>query len=51
MIIKLEEKKDWREVENLTREHSILEQLNKPDNNNPISSDGILGIPKVYLFD
>ena len=35
----------------LKHEHSILEQLNKPDNNNPISSDGILGIPKVYLFD
>jgi len=35
----------------LKHEHSILEQLNKPDNNNPISSDGIIGIPKVYLFD
>ena len=35
----------------LKHEHSILEQLNKPDNNNPISSDGVLGIPKVYLFD
>ncbi len=35
----------------LKHEHSILEQLNKPDNNNPLSADGIIGIPKVYLFD
>ncbi len=35
----------------LKHEHSILEQLNKPDNNNPISPEGIIGIPKVYLFD
>ena len=35
----------------LKHEHSILEQLNKSDNNNPVPSEGILGIPKVYLFD
>ena len=35
----------------LKHEHSILEQLNKSDNNNPVPPEGILGIPKVYLFD
>lgn len=35
----------------LKHEHSILEQLNKPENNNPVSPDGIPGIPRVYLFD
>ena len=35
----------------LKHEHSILEQLNKPDNNTQIPPDGIPGIPKVYLFD
>lgn len=35
----------------LKHEHSIIEQLNKPDNNNQIPPDGIPGIPRVYLFD
>lgn len=35
----------------LKHEHSILEQLNKADNNNPVPQDGIPGIPRVYLFD
>jgi serine/threonine protein kinase len=35
----------------LKHEHSILEQLNKPDNNNPLPPDGYAGIPRVYLFD
>lgn len=36
----------------LRHEHSILEQLNKQENNNPVSSPkGTLGMHRVYLFD
>lgn len=35
----------------LKHEHSILEQLKKQENNNPVSPKGTLGMHRVYLFD
>ena len=34
----------------LKDEHSILQQLNKPDNNNPLSTDGIIGITYIFIW-